>query len=185
MEIKNLESRLTESFDNKYAIDSENVEPIRNIYENENFVRIIKANLRNTKTKGFQEVVAKSYKVEKTNLQLTENELVTYKMIENDANENSEFFAKFLGYMLSKDENDPFFFSIIITWYVDGDLGEFSSKLSNKRNWKKDETFITNDVYCYYPDKSERGNKEINFLLELAKQIAKGRLFYIYYHVRS
>ena len=148
------------------------------------------------------QVAVKSYnwKYSKESLEFFLNEIVTFQIIQErikdttlkEAKETLKcpYIAEYLGFMLY-DSAEPFYGSIVLKWYPMGDLCSFTRRLSNPK-WflKPDETSENNIDVFQFEKKCEEMPKEIDLLIELARQIAEGffekiMLFFLFHVIYS
>ena len=116
------------------------------------------------------------------------NEIITYQLIqERDASLSTDesrgiikfpSIAQYMGFILN-DISDPYFASIVIKWYPMGDLSTYTRYISNPR-WfaKTDERIKVDEIneFILTEEKKNEMPKEIEQLVELAKQIAQGNI---------
>ena len=114
------------------------------------------------------------------------NEIVTYQLIQDtslsteDSRRIKKFpsIAEYMGFILN-DISDPYFGSIVIKWYPMGDLSTYTYYISNPKWFAKTDEIIKVDEINEFILTEEKKNempKEIEQLVELAKQIAQGSI---------
>jgi len=108
------------------------------------------------------EVVVKSFS--KTNDEREEdfpNEIITFQILESqELLKKSPYIAEYIGFIMY--ESGPYFGSIVIKYYPLGDLAHYCKQLIGSKSKKSKQ--------------NDQGikSREINVLVDLAKQIAEG-----------
>jgi hypothetical protein len=145
---REVEANLGEEFREKYEINSADI-----TYEDKLSTNYKKKliDLKKSKFKINTQVVTKSYKFHSLYLLDYRNEILAHKVLSKC--DKKEYFSEFIGFILGKYEDHPYYGTIVIKLYNLGDLSSFT--INNEENYELN------------PEKNQQ-------LTDIAHQIARG-----------
>ena len=124
--------------------------------------------------KSINQIVTKSFKHDSVSLWSFPVELYAYKLIEIKGGDKKGHFSELIGFIIGEENRHPFFGTIVIKYYSMGDLYEYAHEIKRK-NDRLNKKFKSNNMKNQIEIEKER-EEEIKIFLDLAKQIAEGKL---------